>query len=121
MLTLVSGSFHPSLEKAFMERILSLKSQDPLSSLAVVAPSGRLMERLQLILAEQSAALLNIHFHTFSSLAENVVKSDAPLPKPILSDPLFYDTLVKFILKEDKPFQGYADLAVPQGFPLAVR
>jgi hypothetical protein len=54
-------------------------------------------------------------------LAENVVETDAPLPKPILSDPLFYDTLVKLILKEDKPFQGYADLAVPQGFPLAVR
>ncbi len=121
MLTVVSGRFHPHLESAFKDRIRDLKKADPLKRIAVVAPSGRLMERLQLILAAEGLALMNLHFHTFASLAEKVVDSEAPLPKPILSDPLFFDTLVKQIVRDDKPFDAFEELAVPDGFPPAVR
>jgi hypothetical protein len=120
MLTVESGPFHPWLENAFIKRVLALKT-DPLAPVAVVAPSGRLLERLQIALAGQKQAFMNITFHTFSSLAERVVVQDGTLGKPVLSDPLFFDTLVKFIIKSDRPFSNFDDLAIPDGFPMAVR
>ncbi len=50
-----------------------------------------------------------------------VVAPAPPLDKPILSDALFYDTLVKQIVREQKPFEGFDEIAVPEGFPPAVR
>lgn len=120
MLTVVSGPFHPGLEAAFLARIGELK-KNPMARVAIVAPSSRLVDRLQLALAEKGAAHLNLHFHTFSSLAEMIVASEAPLEKPILSDPLFFDSLVKQIVWDDKPFDAFEELAVPDGFPPAVR
>ncbi len=117
MLTVVSGPFHPGLEKAFLDRIAELK-KDPFAPVAVVAPSSRMVERLQLALG---ASYLNIRFHTFSSLAQGIVDAEAPLKKPILSDPLFFDTLVKQIVRDEKPFEGFEEVAVPDGFPPAVR
>ncbi|MCG3203586.1 MAG: ATP-dependent helicase/deoxyribonuclease subunit B [Elusimicrobia bacterium] len=116
----MSGTFHPGLELAFLGRIKEIK-KDPLASVAVVAPSSRLVERLQWVLAADGGSYLNIHFHTFASLAEMVVDAHAPLSKSILSDPLFFDTLVKQIVKDDKPFEAFSDMAVPDGFPPAVR
>ncbi len=120
MLTLISGPFHPHLENAFISRVKSLKT-DPWSPVAVIAPSGRIQERLQLILSKNNTSVLNLFFYTFSSMAREIVDSDGDLSKPILSDPLFFDTLVKFIQKEDRPFHGFEDMALPEGFPAAVR
>lgn len=119
MLIVEAGPFDP-LEEAFQKRILELKKA-PLTPLLVVAPSAGLLERLQMTLAGRSPAFMNIEFHTFSSLAERIVESGKSLPKPVLSDPLFFDTLVKFIIKSDRPFRGFDDLAIPEGFPMAVR
>jgi hypothetical protein len=113
MLTVESGPFLPTLQQAFLRRIETLK-KDPLVRVAVVAPSGRLLEQLQRVLGAAGHSYLNIHFHTFTSLAENVVEAGEALKKPILSDPLFFDTLVKFIIRDDKPFRGFTDLAIPQ-------
>ncbi len=120
MLTLISGPFSPHLENAFLERIAAF-SDNPLEKVAVVAPSSRLVERLQLIMAGKGMSTVNIHFLTLSALSKNVVDAHLPMSKPVLSDPLFYDTLVNLILKERKPFHALAEMAVPQGFPPAVR
>ncbi len=120
MLTVVSGRFHPGLEQAFIDRIQELK-KDPLTPVLVVAPSSRQIDRLQLALAQENISTINAHFHTFTSLAESIVNEDGPLDKPVLSDPLFYDTLIKKIIREDKPFEVFEDLAVPDGFPPSAR
>jgi hypothetical protein len=120
MLIAESGAYYPSLENAFLLRFLALK-EDPLAQVAVVAASGRMLEHLQRTMATQRPGFLNVHFHTFSSLAEQVVENAGGLDKPVLSDPLFFDTLVKFIIKSDRPFHGFDDLAIPDGFPMAVR
>lgn len=128
MLQVYSGPFHPHLEDAFVEAVRSFKTS-PFRPLAVVAPSSRLRDRSQLLLAEAGVAALNVHFHTFGSFAEAIVAGEGGLPKPKgkkkrpdpLSDPLFFDTLVKQILRKDRPFQDLPDLAVPDGFPPSVR
>jgi hypothetical protein len=52
MLTLVSGPIHPFLENAFRDHVRERTSKNPLSPVAVVAPSARLLERLQFLLVE---------------------------------------------------------------------
>jgi len=44
---IVAGPFRPSLEKAFQESFARLRKADPLAPLAVVAPSGRVADRLK--------------------------------------------------------------------------
>jgi len=122
MLTLVSGPFFPHLEKAFLQHVESLRNEgSPIVRLAIIAPSARLMERLQLAVAREGVSLMGAQFMNFSSLAQSIISDEEPLGKPVLSDPLFYDTLVKVILKERKPFHRFEDMAVPEGFPPAVR
>lgn len=89
--------------------------------MAVISPSAHLLERLQIILANQGISAINLFFYTFSALAREIVEFEGSLAKPVLSDPLFFDTLVKMIQKEDRPFEGFQDLAIPDGFPGAVR
>jgi len=120
MLHLVSGPFHSFLEDEFAQRVKELNAGS-MNPVVVVAPSSRMMDRLQTVLARKGQAVLNVQFHTMASLIQSVVDGAGGLKKPVLSDPLFFDTLVKFILKETKPFQGMSDLAVPEGFPPAVR
>ena len=128
MLQVHSGPFHPTLEDAFGKAVQSLKP-GPFASLAVVAPSARLRDRAQVLLSERGVSLLNVHFHTFGSFADAIVAAEGGIPKlkgkkkapDIVSDPLFFDTVVKQILKKDRPFEGLDDLAVPDGFPPSVR
>ncbi len=118
-LRVFSGPFD-ILEDAFLRRLLDAK-KDPWSRVAVVTASSRLLQRLETRVAQSGTALLNIHFHTFSSLAENVVQQAGGLGKPLRQDTLFFDTLVKQIIRDERPFELLADIAVPQGFPSAVR
>ena len=70
MLRLVTGPFHPVLDRALVEDIRSHKTGDPFAPLAVIAPSASLVERLkQLLTGHEPHAFLNIHFLTFHQLA----------------------------------------------------
>ena len=118
-LRVFSGPFD-RLEEAFLRRLLEAK-KDPWNRMAVVSASSRLLQRLETRIAQSGAALLNIHFHTFSSLADNVVQQAGGLEKPLRQDTLFFDTLVKQIIRDERPFELLREIAVPQGFPSAVR
>ncbi|MBV9080768.1 MAG: exodeoxyribonuclease V subunit gamma, partial [Elusimicrobia bacterium] len=87
------------------------------------APSSGLRDRCQRLLAAAGVANIGLRFYTLSSFAQGIFW-DAGGPKAdetVLSDSLFFDTLVRQILKRDKPFPGFAGLAVPDGFPPSVR
>jgi len=128
MLHVHSGPFHPVLEDALAAAVGRFKS-GPFSSMAIIAPSSRLRDRAQLMLSDRGLSILNVHFHTFGSFADAIVAAEGGVPKAkgkkkapdLISDPLFFDTLVKQILKKDRPFEGLVDLAVPDGFPPSVR
>jgi len=118
-LQVFSGS-SPFLQKTFLARLLESK-QNPWNKIAVVTASSRLLQRLETDIAKAGAALVNVHFHTFATLAENVVQGAGGLAKPLRQDTLFFDTLVKQIIRDERPFELLDDIAVPQGFPSAVR
>ena len=66
MLHVVTGSFHPDLEAALVESLRSLKTTDPLASIAIVVPSDVMRRRLQWRLcAEGGLTLLNTRVLTF--------------------------------------------------------
>src|SRR5258708_40283295 len=115
MLTLISGSYKPTLEEALLGQVKKLKKK-PLDPVLIVTASSRLKDHLQRLIAEKMGAVLNLHFHTLGSLAQTIVHETGALDKPVLSDPLFYDLLVKNLIRKNKPFESFSDMAVPDGF-----
>lgn len=120
MLKVISGPYRPTLENGFIDALIEFKS-DFLTPLLIITPTARLMEHLQTLIVSRGKSLLNIHFQTFSSLGEKICDADAQVLKPLYSDSFFFDFLVKDILKTDKPFIQIDNLALPDGFPPAVR
>ena len=101
MLTVHYGPFQPALESAFLKELESLKRRDPLAPVAVVAPSGRLARRLQRLVAlESEQTYLAVRFHTFFSLAKEIVGEAADSAR-LVGDPMFFERLIDEILKEE--------------------
>lgn len=91
------GPFQPSLEDAFVERARELAASRAV--FAVVAPSRRMAERLQRLLAlERGLSLLGCRFHTFYSLALEAVDEAGGLTKDLVADGLFHDQVVDGVL-----------------------
>ncbi|TBR21537.1 PD-(D/E)XK nuclease family protein [bacterium] len=94
------GPFQPALEKAFLDRLAALKP-GPSRRVAVVAPSRRLADRLQRLVAREAGrALLGVRFHTFFSLASEVVEASGGPARPVVRDPLYHDLLVDQLLRQ---------------------
>ncbi len=110
MLRIVTGPFHPALERALIEDIRSCKIGDHFAPLAVVAPSASLVEHLKHVLTlHEPRAFLNIHFLTFHQLAlrlrEDLVavswaSSEPPLQ---LVDDFFFEQLVRQVIRRKLP------------------
>lgn len=95
------GSFQPDLEAAFIER---LRARPPGLGrrLAVVTPSRKMADRLQrLICLENGLSLLNIRFHTFFSLALEIVEESGLNEKELIGDGLFHDKVMDGLLRGD--------------------
>jgi ATP-dependent helicase/nuclease subunit B len=99
------GAFR-ALEPAFLAELAELQKSDPLAPVAVVAPSRAMADRLQRLVA-QDRARLNVRFHTFFSLAQEIdaetgrepSEAAAPCAKPRLcTDPLLFDRLLDSLL-----------------------
>ena len=110
MLRIVTGPFHPVLDRALVEDILSYKTSDPFAPLAVIVPSASLVEQLKLVLTRhEPRAFLNVHCLTFHQLAlrlrdDLASVSEAGLEPPLhLVDDFFFEQLVRQILRRKLP------------------
>lgn len=93
------GPFQPALEEAFLKRLAEL-DPGPSRRIAVVAPSRRLADRLQRLVAREAGlALLGVRFHTFFSLASEAVEASGGPEKPVVRDPLYHDLMVDQLLR----------------------
>jgi ATP-dependent helicase/nuclease subunit B len=108
MLRIVTGPFHPVLDRALVEDIRSCKADDPFAPLAVIVPSAALVERLKLFLARHEPhAFLNIHFLTFHQLAlrlrdDLASVSEACQEPPLqLVDDFFFEQLVRQVVRRN--------------------
>src|SRR5512134_3124222 len=110
MLRLVTGPFHPVLNRALVEDIRSRKAVDPFAQLAVIVRSALLVERRKLVLTgHEPDAFLNIHLLTFHQLALRLrddlasVSQAGPEPSLQLVDDFFFEQLVRQIIQRKLP------------------
>lgn len=104
MLSVKTGHYHPSLENSFVETILALKRDDPLTPLAVVAPTNRMLNRLQERLVQgQDASFLNISFMNFSVLAKEICRRSGIDAGPIIQQPVIYENIISGLLQQYTP------------------
>ena len=76
--TLVTGSFHPTLEDALLAHIERVVEADPMSEVPVVVPTNLLGLRLSRLLANRTGGHANVRFMTMKDLALSV--AGTPLP-----------------------------------------
>ncbi len=110
MLRIVTGPFHPVLERALVEDVRSCKTDDPFAPLAVIVPSISLVEHLKWVLTRRAShAVLNIHFLTFHQLALRLrddlasVSEASPEQFRMLVDDFFFEQLTRQIVRRKLP------------------
>ena len=123
MLRIVTGPFHPALDRALVEDIRSCKTGDPFAPLAVIVPSASLVEGLKLlIIRNEPHAFLNIHFLTFHQLALRLRDDLASVcnagsePTRQLVDDFFFEQLVQQVIRRNLPgLEPFARLPASPG------
>lgn len=120
MLSVVHGPFHPDLESALAERVAALLKEE--GPFAIVAPSRRMADRLQrLLAAEKGLHLLDVHFHTFYSLAQTLIEDAGGLGGRLVSDPVFHDAVVDRLLASPQAGELFGGAERPRALASAVR
>ncbi|MFN3531640.1 MAG: PD-(D/E)XK nuclease family protein [Candidatus Brocadia sp.] len=101
MLAVKIGHYHPSLENSFVNTIQTLKKDDPLTPLAVVAPTNWMLNRLQeRLVQEQDASFLNISFMNFSVLAKEICRRSGIDVGQIIQQSVIYENIIAGLLKQ---------------------
>jgi ATP-dependent helicase/nuclease subunit B len=110
MLRIVTGPFHPTLDRALAEDIRFCKAGNPFAPLAVIVPSISLVEQLKQVLTlHEPRAFLNVHFLTFHQLALRLRDDLAPVSETSVEPPLqlvddfFYEQLVRQVVRRKLP------------------
>ncbi|HEY7533519.1 MAG TPA: hypothetical protein VH681_12170, partial [Nitrospiraceae bacterium] len=104
MLRVITGRFHPHLESALVDHIRCAKAADPFAPIAVLVPSGSLLDRVRRLLAvEHRLALLNVHFLTFHQLAlrlsDELYRQPPHNPPTCVVEDLFFEQLVRHVVR----------------------
>lgn len=101
MLAVKIGHYHPSLENSFVNTIQTVKKDDPLTPLAVVAPTNWMINRLQeRLVQEQDASFLNISFMNFSVLAKEICRRSGIDVGQIIQQSVIYENIIAGLLKQ---------------------
>lgn len=108
MLKIVTGPFHPALDRALLDDLRAIKSGDPFTPLVLVVPSASLADRLKRFLAVESQfPLFNLHvltFHQFAlRLRDDLARNDHPIPPLQLVDDFYFVQLVRQVVSRKLP------------------
>jgi len=110
MLSVKIGQYHPSLEDSFVNTIQTLKKDDSLTPLAVVAPTNWMLNRLQerLVMGQDATpgsrytetGFMNISFMDFSVFASEICRRSGADVGQIVWQPAVYEYLIAGLLKQ---------------------
>ena len=128
MFQIVTGPFHPVLESSLVDEVRELKSDDPLTSLAIVVPSEILRRRLQwLLCVEQGLSLFDVHFLTFHQLALRLyheqachISQEQSPSFTVVSDLFFRQLIGEIVGREPTVFQLFLQSQQSSGFSAAL-
>jgi len=90
------------LEEAFIADLLEQRKNNPLDSLLVLSPSGRLLTYLQSRLAQKQSGFMSIQFLTFYALAERLL-AGARYTETVVTEPAVIQEMIRAILTGDNP------------------
>jgi len=105
----VAGPLHPDLELELVREVRQLKTEAPLTSLAIIVPSSALSHYLRrLLVIDAALPLLNVYFLTFHQLAlrlyeegrRRTTSADPPL---LPMDDAFFEQLLRSIVRRNLP------------------
>ena len=115
MLSVKIGQYHPSLEDSFVNTIQTLKKDDPLTPLAVVAPTKWMLNRLQerLVMGQDATpgsrytgtSFTNISFMNFYVFASEICRRSGADVGQIVRQPAVYEYLIAGLLKQHTHFE----------------
>ncbi|MBI5677696.1 MAG: hypothetical protein HZC52_04235, partial [Planctomycetes bacterium] len=110
MLSVKIGQYHPSLENSFVNTIQTLKKDDPLTPLAVVAPTNWMLNRLQerMVMGQDASpgskytgtSFMNISFMNFYVFASEICRRSGADVGQIVRQPAVYEYLIAGLLKQ---------------------
>src|SRR3989339_43977 len=110
MLSVKIGPYHPSLEDSYVNTIQAIKKDDPLTPLAVVAPTNWMLNRLQerLIMGQDATpgsrytgtSFMNISFTNFYVFASEICRRSGADVGQIVRQPAVYEYLIAGLLKQ---------------------
>ncbi len=122
MLSVLYGPFQPDLEAAFVAKLRELAARPRRGPVLIVAPSRRMADRLERLAAvETGLSLVGFRFHTFHSLALEIVDEEGLGELALVSDPVFHDRVVDELLREGGFFGVSASGYRPRALAGAVR
>jgi ATP-dependent helicase/nuclease subunit B len=111
---LVVGPFRPALEGAFRDRFAALRREDPLSPLAVIAPSKRIADRLkELALEAVPDGFAAVRFFNLFSFARTIYEEKAAAGFTLLLDDLLPERLLRAIIHRHFAGGPYLSRALP--------
>ncbi|MCC6544274.1 MAG: exodeoxyribonuclease V subunit gamma [Nitrospirae bacterium] len=118
MLNIYLGNIHPDLEDALFRHLSDIKSQDKLSQIAIVAPSGQVRKRLRtLLVSEHEMYLMGVDYLTFHSLSLKLYEEKYGLTSHMICDDFFFTEMIRHILEtgnsEPNLFSNFA--GTPEG------
>src|SRR3990172_7359094 len=117
MLSVKIGQYHPSLEDSFVNTIQALKKDDPLTPVAVVAPTNWMLNRLQerLVMGQDAtpgstytdteAGFMNISFMNFYVFASEICRRSGADVGKIVPQAAVYEYLIAGLLKQHTHFE----------------
>src|SRR3989338_709272 len=110
MLSVKIGQYHPSLENSFVNTIQTLKKDDPLTPLAVVAPTNWMLDRLQerLVMGQgvppgsryTGTSFMNISFMNFYVFASEICRRSGADIGQIVRQSVVYEYLIAGLVKQ---------------------
>lgn len=110
MLSVKIGQYHPALENSFVNTIQTLKKDDPLTPIVVVAPTNWMLNRLQerlvqgydtsACLKHTEAGFINISFVNFFTLAKEICKRSETDTGQIIQKSVIYECVVAGLLRQ---------------------
>ena len=108
---IVLGPFHPHLEEALINEVISFKKADPLCPLLIMVPSDALRRHLKLLITRQNQlSFINLQLLTFHQLSLRLIAEAEGDQVGTLYDDLFFEEALGRIIQTRQPgteaFQG---------------
>jgi len=100
----ILGPFHPYLEDALVQELVSYKQKEPLCPVLILVPSDSLRRRLKILLArERRLSLLNVHIRTFYQLSLRLCEDHAGAAGLSLQDNGLLEEMLRRIIRKRLP------------------